>query len=125
MKRFTLVFALIATFGLATGLGAQQAQEQEVRQELRSMVTGGDEARADRAVVEDFLERDDVKQVAAERGIDLERLDDAVRTLDPDEAATLAQHVQNAKAQLAGGDTLVITTTTIIIILLILILIEL
>lgn len=124
MKRFTVLLALIATFGLATGVQAQQAQDREVRQELRALVAEDDGGEADRAVVAEFLERDDVKQVAAERGIDLERLDDAVRTLDAREAATLAQHVQNVKAQLAGGDTLVISATTVIIILLILILIE-
>ena len=61
--------SLIATFGLATGLEAQQAQDQEVRQELRTLVAERDGAPADRAVVADFLERDHVKQGAAERGL--------------------------------------------------------
>lgn len=123
MSRFTVFLALIATFGLATGVQAQQADDEEVRQELRSLVAEGDDARADRTIVAEFLERDDVRQVAADRGIELQRLDDAVQALGAGEVATLAEHIQDAEPELAGGNTIVITTTTVIIILLILLLI--
>ena len=123
MKRFTVALALIAAFGLATGVEAQDA-DADVRAELQTMVAEDGSGQADRAAVADFLEREDVQQVAAENGISMERLEGAVETLDGEQAATLAERVREVQAQLAGGDTLVISATTLIIVLLVLILIQ-
>ena len=123
MQRFTVALALIAAFGLATGVEAQDA-DADVRAELQTMVAEDGSTQADRAAVSDFLERDDVQQVAAENGIGMERLEGAVETLDGEQAATLAERVREVQAQLAGGDTLVISATTLIIVLLVLILIQ-
>lgn len=123
MKRLPILLAALALLLPATDVAAQQADEAQVRQELRTMVTQGDEARSDRAAVHDFLQRDDVKSVAAERGIDLERLESGVATLDDGEARTLANRVNDVDSQLAGGDSFVITSTTIIIVLLVIILV--
>lgn len=123
MKRFTVLLALVALFSLGGEVRAQEAGSQDVRQELRTLVAEESPADADRAEIADFLQREDVEQAAAERGIDLERVRAGVRTLDAGEAGTLAEKVRDVDAALAGGDTLVITTTTIIIILLILLII--
>ncbi len=123
MKRFTMLFALVALFSLGAEAQAQEAGSQDVRQELRTLVTEESPADADRAEIADFLGREDVERAAAERGIDLEQVKAGVRTLDAGEAGALAQKVRDAEAALAGGDTFVITSTTIIIILLVLILI--
>ena len=122
--RFTVLLALAATLTFTSGLQAQDAQDTDVRTELRTMVTEEGQAADDRAEILEFLERDDVEQVATEKGLDLERAKDGARTLGSDQAADLARKVVDAEAALAGGDTVVITTTTIIIILLILILLS-
>jgi hypothetical protein len=124
MRRFAAVLAFATLVTLGTEARAQEAGDHPVEQELRGMVIDGDAATADRADIADFLEREDVQEAAAERGIDLERVKDGVRTLDAGEAASLAQRVQDVEERLAGGDTFVITSTTIIIILLVLILIS-
>ena len=80
-------------------------------------------AEADRATVLRFLDRDDVRTVAADNGIDVERVERAVEASDAGTAADLAERVRDAEDQLAGGDTFVISTTTIIIALLVIILI--
>lgn len=107
--------------------GPIQAQEAngELERELRGMVTEPSPAEADRAVLQDFLDRDDVQEVASERGIDAERLQDRVATLDGEEASELAQRVRDVQDDLdqVGGDTLVISATTVIIILLIILLV--
>lgn len=123
MKRFTVALALIATFGLVTGAQAQEA-DTDLRAELQTMAAEDGSGEADRAVVSDFLERDDVQQVAAGNGISMERLESAVETLDGAQAATLAERVRQVQDQLAGGDTVVISVTTIIIVLLILVLLQ-
>lgn len=123
MNRLTAILALAATFAVAPGLQAQEVQDDPVRQELHTLAAEGDQAQADRAAVADFLDRSDVQRVAAERGIDLERLEAGVRTMSAGQAASLAERVQDAEQDLAGGDTFVISTTTIIIALLIIIII--
>lgn len=123
MRQMTLLLAFVTALSFGSDLQAQQAQDQEVRQELRALVTQGDEAEADRAAVAEFLERGDVERVAAQRGIDVDRLKDGVATLGSEEAGDLAERVREVQDQLAGGDTFVITSTTIIIALLVIILI--
>ncbi|HSG46630.1 MAG TPA: PA2779 family protein [Longimicrobiales bacterium] len=120
MPAFIAVLSLLLP---ATPLAAQEPEDHRVSQELREMLTHGNDARSDRAAIRDFLARDDVRRVAAERGIDLQRLESGVATLDAPEARTLADRVNDVEDQLAGGDTFVITSTTIIIVLLVIILI--
>ena len=123
MKRFAALLAVAALFALGAEAEAQQPGDEEVRDELRTMVTETGHADADRAEIADFLEREDVREAAARRGIDLERVKAGVETLGAGQAGALAKRVQDAEAALAGGDTLVITSTTIIIILLVLLII--
>lgn len=122
--RFTVLAALAALLTLGTAQAdAQEVRDQEVRDELRTLVTGDDPASADRAVIRAFLGNEDVQRVAERNGLDIEGAEAGVRTLSADEAANIAQRVEGAEAYLAGGDTVVITSTTIVIILLILLLI--
>jgi hypothetical protein len=78
---------------------------------------------ADRAAVREALARPDVREVAAEFGLDLTRATAAVDTLEGpalERAGTAARQVNE---QLVGGaGSITITTTTLIIILLLLIL---
>lgn len=124
--RFITLLAVAATLTFTSGLQAQDAQDTDVRDELRTMVTEEGQAADDRAVIVEFLERDDVERVAAEKGLDIERAKDGARTLGSGQAADLARKMLDVEADgaLVGGNTVVITTTTIVIILLILILLS-
>lgn len=71
--RFTVLLALAATFTLAPALTAQEASDTDVRSELRTLVTEADGS-ADRAALLDVLDREDVQAVAAERGLNVDRV---------------------------------------------------
>lgn len=79
-------------------------------------------AAADRQVIRRVLDRSEVKDVAGQMGVDIERLQSAVGVLDADRLAQVADQARQVDQNLAGGATTVtITTTTIIIILLVVI----
>jgi hypothetical protein len=79
---------------------------------------------ADRELVLRLLERDDVKKVAGEAGLDLRRAASVVATLDGQDLATVAAQARQVERSLAGGQsTITISTTVIIIALLIIILV--
>lgn len=123
MKRFfTTALALGVLAAAPLTAAAQEAGDPPTRTDLRALVTdaGTDDART---TVQDFLKRADVRAVAADRGIDVERLEGAVATADAGSLATIAERIDDAQDQLAGGQTVTITATTIIIILLVIILI--
>jgi hypothetical protein len=81
---------------------------------------------ADRAAVREALNRPDVREVAAQTGIDLARLTAAVDTLGGEDLERAAGAARQVNESLVGGaSTIVISTTTIIIVLLIIILIVL
>ena len=78
---------------------------------------------ADRAAVREALARPDVREVAAELGLDLTRAAAAVDTLDGPALKRAGDAARQVNQQLVGGaSTITITTTTLIIILLLVIL---
>ena|SRR5687768_4684306 len=81
---------------------------------------------ADRDVIKSLLQRAEVRQIASQAGLSLEKAQAAVSTLQGDLLHDLASQARQVNDELAGGaSTIVISTTTIIIILLIVILIVL
>lgn len=81
---------------------------------------------ADRDVIKSLLQRAEVRQIASQAGLSLEKAQAAVSTLQGDILHDLASQARQVNDELAGGaSTVVISTTTIIIILLIVILIVL
>jgi len=79
---------------------------------------------ADRAAIREALTRPDVRDTAAQLGLDLSRMNTAVETMggtDLERAASLARQID--QPLVGGASTIVISTTTIIIALLIIILI--
>jgi hypothetical protein len=79
---------------------------------------------ADRDAIRGLLQRDEVREIAANAGLSLAKADAAVATLQGDDLRALAAQAQQVQNDLAGGaSTVVISTTTIIIVLLIIILI--
>ena len=78
---------------------------------------------ADRAAILTLLERQDVREVAKQAGLSIEKATAAVSTLQGDELRQVAAQANHVNNELAGGaTTVVITTTTIILVLLIVIL---
>jgi uncharacterized protein (DUF3084 family) len=120
-KSFPSALALAALFLLGGDLRGQDASAQDLEAELRAMVAEPTQADRDRQVVREFLDRVDVSDVVTTLGLDRERLETGVNTLEADAAIDLARQVRalGDEADLVGGDTIVISATTVIIILLI------
>jgi hypothetical protein len=70
----------------------------------------------DRETVRLFLQRDDVKAVAGNAGLDVGRAETAVAAMSPSELASLAEQARQADESLAGGQSSVTISTTMIII---------
>jgi hypothetical protein len=82
--------------------------------------------RADREAITALLARSEVRQIAAQAGLSLEKAQAAVSTLQGQDLRDLASQARQVNNDLAGGaSNIVISTTTIIIVLLIVILIVL
>jgi predicted PurR-regulated permease PerM len=93
----------------------EQAVQERVTQE-----------QSDRDAVASLLRRAEVREIAAQAGLSIERAEAAVSTLEGDQLKELANQARQAQNDLAGGaSTIVISTTTIILVLLIIILIVL
>jgi hypothetical protein len=81
---------------------------------------------ADREAILSLLQRQEVKQIAAQAGLSLQKAEAAVSMLDGQDLRDLSAQSRQVQNDLAGGaSTIVISTTTIIIVLLIIILIVL
>ena len=79
---------------------------------------------ADRDAIRTLLQRAEVREVAGQAGISLDKAATAVSTLQGDDLRQIADQARQIDNQLAGGaSTIVISTTTIIIVLLLVILI--
>ena len=81
---------------------------------------------ADREAILSLLRRQEVKQIAAQAGLSLQKAEAAVSTLNGSDLRDLAAQSRQVQNDLAGGaSTVTISTTTIIIVLLVIILIVL
>jgi hypothetical protein len=81
---------------------------------------------ADREAILSLLQRQEVRQIAAQAGLSLQTAEAAVSMLDGQDLRDLSAQSRQVQNDLAGGaSTIVISTTTIIIVLLIIILIVL
>jgi L-rhamnose isomerase len=81
---------------------------------------------ADRDAILALLARTEVRQIAAQAGLSLEKAQAAVSTLQGQDLRDIASQARQVNNDLAGGaSNIVISTTTIIIVLLIIILIVL
>jgi hypothetical protein len=79
---------------------------------------------ADREAIASLLARREVREVAAQAGLSLEKASAAVSTLEGSDLRELASQARQVNNDLAGGaSTIVISTTTVIIILLVILII--
>jgi hypothetical protein len=84
------------------------------------------EDRADRDAILALLARSEVRQIAAQSGLSLEKAQAAVSTLQGQDLKDIASQARQVNDDLVGGaSTVTISTTTIIIVLLVIILIVL
>ena len=114
---FTLVAAVTPAAAQETHAASPDALAAALQQHVSTST-------ADRDTVLRLLERDDVKKIAGEAGLDLRRAASAVATLNGEELAALATQARQVERDLAGGQsTITISTTLIIIALLVIILI--
>lgn len=78
---------------------------------------------AARSTITTLLQRPDVRSLAESRGLDVQRAEAAVSTLQGDELQELSTLAANANAQLAGGDQVItISLVTLLLIVIIVIL---
>jgi hypothetical protein len=116
---FTLVAAVPRADAQETHTASQAALDAVLQQHVST-------ATADRDTVLKLLEREEVKKVAGEAGLDVRRAASAVATLNGEELASLALQARQVEQSLAGGQSSITISTTLIIIgLLIIILIVL
>jgi hypothetical protein len=114
---FTVVAAVPPAAAQETHTASPDALDAALQQHVSTSTV-------DRDTVLRLLEREDVKKIAGEAGLDLRRAASAVATLDGEELANLAAQARLVQQDLAGGQsTITISTTLIIIALLIIILI--
>ena len=97
-------------------IAGRQVLDSAVQEHVRA-------ADQDRQIVQQFLQRSDVRAIAGKYGIDLRRAESAVATMNAADLSSVAAKAREANRELAGGaSTVTISTTTIIIGLLVLIL---
>jgi hypothetical protein len=118
-----LSVVLLTVFAAAPRILAQDshaASQSAIDAALQQHV---DAAAADRAAVQRLLERDEIKAVAGQSGLDLTRAADAVATMNAADLARVSAQASQVEQALSGGQSRVtISTTFLIIALLVLIL---
>jgi len=104
-----VLVAVPSSYAQSQHVASQAALDAAVQQQVRAVDR-------DRETVRLFLQRDDVKAVAGNAGLDIGRADSAVAAMSPSELASLAEQARQAEQSLAGGQSSVTISTTMIII---------
>ena len=80
-------------------------------------------ADADRQAVQQLLQREEIKGVAGQAGIDLKKAQDAVATMSAADLARVAAQAAQVNEALAGGQSRITISTTFLIIALLLLIV--
>jgi len=118
----SVLAVVLSILVVAPSLSAQVhvAGQQALDAAVQQHVSATDQ---DRETVRLFLERSEVRAIAGKYGVDIQRADSAVATMNAADLASVAAKARQADEALAGGQSsFTISTTTIIIVLLVLIL---
>lgn len=122
MRRSFPFLAVALLFALPGTAHAQEEGHIVSAEDLDAIALAhADESEGRRAELRAFLQRPEVRDIAADAGIDIGTAESAVAVMTPDDARRLSGQLAQVDAALAGGDTIVISTTAIIIALLIVI----
>ena len=121
----TLVAALVILALALPAAAAPQDRHAISPSALAQAVAGDVAARdADRATIREALARPQVRELATTMGVDLDRVDASIDTLNPEGLTRTAKAADEVNRALVGGaSTVVISTTTIILVLVIVILV--
>jgi hypothetical protein len=124
MRLSVSVLAILFALFIAPPARAQEAPHTAPQSALDAALRQHtDTSSADREMIQRLLERDEVKTIAGQAGLDLRRAQGAVATLEGDDLAEVAAQARQTEQALAGGQSRVtISTTLIIVALLVLIL---
>ena len=119
----SLLVALLLASTFAVGAASSEELHAVGQAEMQAAIAAqvGDQA-SQRAAIQSLLARPEVRQLAANSGLDLERAKAVAANLDGAELQRLAQQATAVEAQLAGGSTTVVFTSTVLIIILIVVL---
>lgn len=119
-----IVALVLLPLFVSTPAFAQQPRVVDAEAMSQALAGKADSEDAQRALVRRVLDRDNVRQMAARMGLDVERAEVAVATLSGAELTVLAAHASTIETQaLAGGaNTIVISTTTLLLVLIVVIL---
>lgn len=116
--RFTACLSLLLIVAPAPAQGQQVVGGADLN---AAVVDRADEVERDREQLRSLLQRDEVRSLGSERGVDMDRLDDAIGALSGADLDRLAPLVQQINGELVGGQAIRLSATTIIIILLLII----
>ena len=121
MRTFALLVALVVSVvAVAPSAGAQTshaAAQSAIDAALQQKVS---DTAADRETVLRLLERPEVKELAGNMGLDLQRAEGAISTLEGQQLTELAAQARQIDESLAGGQSRITISTTLIIIALLL-----
>jgi hypothetical protein len=126
MRTFRTLLVALLVFTLALSSTAFAQERHAVNPSVLSQTVTQQVAQQDanRAAIHEALARPEVRGVAEKSGIDVDRLDASIDTLNGSALAQVAAAAQQVNQSLVGGaSTVVISTTTIIVALLVVILI--
>ncbi len=120
-KPWFLALLLASTFSV--GAASAEALHAVGRAEMQAAIATqvGDQA-SQRAAIQSLLARPEVRQLAANSGLDLARAKAVASNLDGAELQRLATQATAVEAQLAGGDQTIVITSTMLVVILILVL---
>jgi hypothetical protein len=117
MRTFALLVALgVSLVAVAPPAGAQtshSAAQSAIDAALQQKVS---DTAADRETVLRLLERPEVKELAGNMGLDLQRAEGAIATLNGQPLTDLAAQARQIDESLAGGQSRITISTTLIII---------
>jgi hypothetical protein len=115
---------LIGILGLSTPARAQERHAVPPSALAAAVTDHAESLDADRNAIREALKRPEVRTVAERIGIDIDRAEASIESLDASTATRAAESARQINEALVGGaNTITISTTTIIIALLIIILI--
>ena len=120
MAVLLLALALAAPLALAADPPSGPVSQTELDQAVARKLAADDSAREG---IRRLLQRDDVRKLAQGYGLDAERAEGAVGTLQGDELQALSAESAALETQLAGGDELVIRISLVALLLLVIIVI--
>ena len=113
-KRTAVILVTLLVTALPAFAGQQHVVDQNILDDAIAERVRRSEG--DREAIQRVLKNEQVRKIAADVGVDLERAGAAVATLDDADVAVIAARARAADDALAGGQSSVTISTTVIII---------